>query len=322
MVLPKLGIDQSKKYFDSCLLCNGKETKRRFSNDIAGFRALSEWLVLKGAPRVHLCVEATGRYANDLVTYMHQTGHQVSVVNPARIVAHRKAKGWRNKTDKLDSMVIADYAASNELRLWQPPTADMSELRDIVGQMALLKKHRTAYANRAQCGLMSDDVLEMNRRLSAVLEQELKLLESKAESIIARDSKLARIRAILLTVPGIGAVNALALTALIDFSLFRTGRDLAVFLGLATNLSHSGTSDKRSRSSKEGNSSLRALLKMGALSAQRGFYRGFARRLQHGKEKGKVTVAVARKMILIAHACVRNDTVFNPNYMHPLSKPV
>lgn len=322
MVLPKLGIDQSKKYFDACLLCEGKSRKHRFSNDASGFRALSDWLLLNAAPRVHLCVEATGRYANKLVMYMHREGHAVTILNPARIAAHRRSKGWRNKTDKLDAIVIADYASANELRLWEPPTADVSKLRDIVGQIALLKKHRTAYSNRAQCGLVSDDILAVNRRLAGLLEEEMNKLELEAQAIIGSDAKLARTHAILLSVPGIGPVNALALTALIDFSLFRTGRDLAVFLGLAPKLSQSGTTEKRSKVSNEGNAALRALLKTGAAASKRGFYKTFVKRLaQAGKEKGKVTTAVARKIILIAHACVRHNVMFDLNYVCPMAKP-
>lgn len=324
MVLPKLGIDQSKNYFDACLLCGTQTKRRRFANTELGFRALSVWLLEHGVTKLHLCAESTGRYADGLAKYMHGLGHVVSLVNPKRIVAHRTAIGWKNKTDKQDSMVIADYLRANADKLigWQPPAKHIRELRDIVGQIAMLKKHGTAYSNRAGCGLVCEEILDMNRHYAGRIESDIRKLENMAQAIIAGDLKLARTREILLSVPGIGSVTALLLTALVDFSAFRNGRDLAVFLGLATKLSQSGTTEKRSRSSKEGNAELGATLKLGARSAKRGFYRTFAERLtRSGKGKRTVTNAVARKMILIAHACVRKNVLFEPNYVHSLAMP-
>jgi transposase len=322
MVLPNLGIDQSKKYFDACLLCGDKMTRRRFANTETGFCALSIWLVTHQISKVHLCVESTGRYANGIATYMHSEGHRVSFVNAKRIVAHRVAKGWKNKTDKQDSLVIADYLRANaeQLPVWEPPAQHILELRDIVGQITMLKKHRTSYSNRAGSGLVDEEILDMNRKYAGQAEADCNRLESRAISIVRSDKKLARIYEILVTVPGIGVVNALLLTALIDFGAFRTGRDLAVFLGLAAKVSESGTTEKRSKVSKEGNAELRASLKMGARSAKRGFYSKFAERLKRsGKGKNSVTNAVARKMILVAHACVRNDVLFQADYVHPLA---
>jgi transposase len=321
MILPKLGIDQSKKTFDACLLCGDRQRKRKFSNDAKGFRALTQWLIGWGVGQVHLCAESTGRYGNKLAEFMFERGHQVSIVNPARIVDHRKAKGIRHKTDEGDALIIADYARVHEPGEWQPPSQDMSELRDLVGQIELLKKHRTAYANRSQCGLESDYVLRMNLDLIAVLDRHIAVLERRAMLIIICDVKLNRWYEICDSVPGIGPVNAMALVAYIDFNQFRTGRDLAVFLGLAPKLSQSGTTENRSWVGKEGNAKLRSLLRQGALSAKRGkFYKPFVARLMNkGKVKGAATNAVARKMLLIAHACIRKDELFRADYVHPLA---
>jgi transposase len=325
MVLPNLGVDQSKRTFDVCLLCGDKQRKRKFSNDEAGFRALSQWLVGCNAPVVQVCIESTGRYFHPLAEYMFEHGHSVKVANPARVVAHRESIGKRHKTDGTDAFVIADFAAKNKLRDWKPAPAYMHELRDIVGQIQLIKKHKTAYTNRAECGLRSELVKARNMQRIDDCEKDIAALEKQATSLIRSNEKLSRVFEILMSVPGIGPVCSLALIAQIDFSSFRNGRDLAVFLGLAPKLSQSGETENRTKSDKQGDRTLRALLIQAATSAKRArFYAPFVKRFMQKKgDKAKLacTKAVARKMILIVHACIRNDAHFDPSYAHPLSSP-
>lgn len=321
IISPKLGIDQSCKSFDACLLCGGKNHRRKFSNDEDGFRALTEWLLGLGFQDVHVSLESTGRYGNKLAQYMVRRGNKVSVVNPKRVTHHRLAMGIRSKTDSNDAYVNANYALTHEPGPWSPPSQTMLELRDIVGQLELVKKHRAALKNRLQCGLESRYVSDKCAALIEHLDSEIDELEAKAMQLVQGEEKLNRHYVILLSVPGIGPVIALSLVAQIDFSQFRTGRDLAAFLGLSPTKNQSGTTLNRSRISNEGDTRLRALLKQGATSAKRGkFYKSFVDRLTaRGKRKRTVTNAVARKMLLIAHACLRRDELFRADYVHPLA---
>lgn len=322
MIVPKLGIDQSKVSFDACLVCGGKQRRRKFSNDEAGFRALSEWLISLSVDMVHMSMESTGRYGNKLAQFMFAAGHKVSIVNPKCVVNHRKAMGIRNKTDSNDAFVNADYARVHEPGPWHPAEPAMLELRDLVGQIELFKKHRTAYINRSKCGLESSHVEEINRRLVKQLTEEIRALEARALAIIEPNQRLNQRYRILLSVPGIGPVIALSLVAQIDFDQFPNGRNLAAFLGLSPALSQSGTTENRSRTSKAGDSGLRTMVRQGATSAKRGvFYRPFVNRLTlKGKRKTTVTNAVARKMLLIAHACIRRGQLFSSSYVHPLAR--
>lgn len=321
MTLPKLGVDQSKKTFDACLLYGDKRRKRKFSNDLDGFRALSEWLIEFNVPQVHMSMESTGRYGNKLAQFMVAHGHRVSIVNPKRVTHHRYALGIRNKTDSNDAFVNADYARVHEPGDWQPPAPDTLELRDLVGQIQLLKKHRAAYLNRSQCGLESQYVQEMNASLIHDLTARIEALESRALAIIAKDEKRQCTYSILLTVPGIGPVIALCLVSQIDFDLFRNGRDLAAFLGLSPARKQSGVTENRSRTSKEGDTKLRALIQQGARATKRSsIFKPFINRLEaKGKKKNAITNALARKILLIAHACVRRNEPFRANYENPLA---
>ncbi len=80
-----LGVDIAKKKFDVALLVNDKQKHKVFTNNQEGFRELLGWLKKKGLEHVHLCLEASSTYGDELATYMHDAGHTVSIVNPARI---------------------------------------------------------------------------------------------------------------------------------------------------------------------------------------------------------------------------------------------
>jgi transposase len=59
------------------------------------------WLEKQGIQEVHACLEATGNYGEALAIYLHEAGHMVSIVNPARIKGFAQSvsggeKGTRN----------------------------------------------------------------------------------------------------------------------------------------------------------------------------------------------------------------------------------
>ena len=107
-----LGIDLAKLTFDATLLtATGAQHYQSFPNTPEGFTQLQSWLTQYGVTHLHACMEATNIYYEALATWLHAQGHIVSVVNPARIKGYAQATMQRNKTDKLDSAVIASSAA-------------------------------------------------------------------------------------------------------------------------------------------------------------------------------------------------------------------
>ena len=102
-----LGIDIAKKKFDSALLINGKLKHKVFANGQEGFRELVGWLKKYGVAHAHVCVEASSTYGEELATYLHDHGHTVSIVNPARIKGFAQSELLRLKNDKVDAGVIA-----------------------------------------------------------------------------------------------------------------------------------------------------------------------------------------------------------------------
>ena len=85
MSLTVLEIDIAKQKFDVALLADGKIKNKTCRNSTEGFETLKVWLEKQGIQKVHACMEATGNYGEDLAVYLHEAGHTVSIVNPARI---------------------------------------------------------------------------------------------------------------------------------------------------------------------------------------------------------------------------------------------
>jgi len=79
---PVLEIDIAKSSFDVALIHMEKQRHRTFNNRVEGFEQLENWLFASGIQHVHACMEATGRYGQELAQYLYEQGHKVSVVNP------------------------------------------------------------------------------------------------------------------------------------------------------------------------------------------------------------------------------------------------
>jgi len=112
-----LGIDISKATIDVALL-NGNKHMQVFNNDQQGYEELQSWLEKYTDERVHACMEATGQYGNPLSEYLYQQNHTISIVNPARIKAYRQTRMYRNKTDRMDAVLIADFCLTQKPKKW------------------------------------------------------------------------------------------------------------------------------------------------------------------------------------------------------------
>ncbi|MBD0283738.1 MAG: IS110 family transposase, partial [Thermoleophilaceae bacterium] len=116
----------------------------------------------------------------------------------------------------------------------------------------------------------------------------------------------------LMTIPGVDVVTASTLRAVIgDVGRFRSPRQLVGYLGLHPNVSQSGAGPARhGRTSKEGPAAARHVLVEAARSAARGAgpLRAFALRVAARRGRNVATVAVARKLAVLAwHLLTRGE---------------
>src|SRR3954453_16466890 len=119
----------------------------------------------------------------------------------------------------------------------------------------------------------ASDLPQAARGILAVLVEELRSLDERVAGLdreIARHATESPVARRLMTIPGIGAVTAAALTALAPpAETFRRGRDFAAWLGLTPVQRSSGGKERLGRTSKMGERSLRRLLIIGASAVAR-----------------------------------------------------
>lgn len=111
---PVVGIDVSKKKIDVEVLFQGKAKSKVLGNSPGAHQQLVDWLSKFKYPlsEMHICMEATGVYYEQLALTLHAAGLKVSVVNPACIKGYAQTENLRNKTDAVDAALIAATAGA------------------------------------------------------------------------------------------------------------------------------------------------------------------------------------------------------------------
>ena len=312
-----LGIDISKRRFDVALLTEKRTRQAAFSNTETGFKELLTWLNIHcSSPNtpIHACMEATGNWGLDLAEVLHEEDMRVSIVNPLRVKAYGQSELARNKTDKLDAALIARFCQAHQPIAWTPPATHLRELRELVRRCDNLKAARVQEINRQKSGMASPAVTASIAAHLEWLDRQIEEVMAAVQLVIAKDVVLSRNQVLLLSIPGIGVVTASTLLAeLPNISEF-TPKGLAAFAGLSPQEHSSGTSVRRpGHISRMGSERLRRALYMCALSSKRrnpalaGFV---ARMAAAGKPPKVILLAVARKLLVFAHAIVRTQKPF------------
>lgn len=316
--LPILGIDISKAKFDVALLVGGKVKKSRvFDNNLAGFKALSLWLIKQDISHLQACMEATGTYGDELATYLVDQGFEVSVVNPAQIKSFSGAQLNRAKTDKADAKLIAQFCASMHPMAWVPPPVHVRELQALVQRLAALLQMERQELNRF--GTAAPVIQPSIKAVLATIKVEIKAVERMIRDHIDRHPDLKDQSILLDSIPGIGVATIARLLAFVgDVHRFNDAKALAAFVGLNPTVHQSGSSVRgKPHLSKKGNTTIRKALYMPAIVARRynPIIKDFADRLKKaGKSNMLIIGAVMRKLLHIIYGVLKSGKPFDADY--------
>ena len=277
---------------------------------------LQAWLEPHGVTQVHACMEATNVYWEALATWLDAQGHIVSVVNPARIKGYAQATMQRNKTDKLDSAVIAAFCAAHHPSAWQPLTAEHRCLRALVRHREDVLQTRLQQQNRLRDTSEPLVRASLQTVLDAV-ESQIAAVNQQIKTHIAAHAALHANLQLLRSIVGISTVTAAKLLAeFVAMGQYESAKAAAADAGVTPSHFESGTSvHRRPRMSKIGNANLRAALYWPAITAMRccPAFKAFAARLAaKGKPKKVIIGAVMRKMVHIVYGVLKHKTPYDP----------
>jgi transposase len=311
-----LGLDISKQTIDACLIDARGEISKKVTNNAKGFAQLRRWLTNRRTTDVHVCMEATGSYYENVAEDLADAGYLVSVVNPAQIKAFSQSLLARAKTDRLDARLIAAFCQKFDPSAWKPPSAQERKLRGIVRFSNHLKQTRASYTVQRQTPNVLPEVKKSIDELIDGMDDQIETLEREIEKLIEDDPDLRKRRDLLCTIDAIGTTTAATILAeMPHIDEFRDSKAVAAFAGLSFRTKASGTSVRgRGGICKIGNARLRKALWWPAIVGLRYNVRlrQLAERLAAaGKPKKKIIVAAMRQLLVLAYGVLKSGRPFD-----------
>jgi transposase len=299
-----VGIDVSKDRLDVHVLPSGEAFAVARNGE--GLAELNERLGPMGVTTV--AVEATGGFETVVAASLAGAGLPVVVVNPAQVRAFALALGKRAKTDPIDAAVIARFVEATKPEIRPLPDEQTQALSDLVARRRQIVQMIGAERQRERRTTVRRIKRSIERLLKA-LEKELNELDQELDDTVRGSPAWRRNEDLLKSVPGVGPVIARTLIAEMPELGTLDRRQIASLAGLAPWTRQSGKWKGKSFIGG-GRGSVRAALFIGALVAVRhnATLKAFHQRLiDAGKPKMVAIVAVARKLLTILNAIVRDQ---------------
>jgi len=316
--MANLGIDVAKNKFDVALLKNEKyKTKSSFDNGPSGFIALLAWMKQRESGEIHICMEATGSYGDELAKFLFENGYTVSVVNPSRVKSFGEAELLRSKNDKIDAKLIARFCEKMKPTAWQPDPPEIEHLRMLGRRRDVLISMRTQEINRL--GNRDKSVNDSINKVISFLDREIEQISQNIKDHINSNADLKKKRDLLDSIKGVGDVVIEAILSETNgFAKFEKIEQVVAYMGLSPKEKTSGTSVKgRPSLCKIGSARLRKALYMPALSAIRcnPFVRALHQRLTAKSKNGMVIAcACMKKLVHIMFGVLKTGKPFDPSY--------
>jgi transposase len=286
------------------------------------YQRLHKQLSLITSPAETLVVlEATGNYWLTLAFFLYERNYAVSVINPVRARRFAQMQLRHTKTDAVDAQLLCDFGQMVSPKLWTPPPSVCHQLRQYLERRDDYLHMRTQERNRLHA--MKHDPRVDETLLAGLkahidyLTQEINWLKEQIDQALNQDSEWQEASQHLLSIPGIGAINAAWLLVTTHcFARCERPEEAASFAGLVPHKRESGAW-RGQASIKGGHPKLRRNLYMAAGAAIRFnpvLKAFFHKKVAEGKIKQVARVAVARKLVHYAWACVVKGRDFDPNY--------
>src|SRR5579862_5499064 len=304
-----VGIDVAKANLAVCL--RPQPLTFTVANDSAGFAELIAKLCPL-APEL-IVLEATGGLEIPLVAALAVAQLPVAVVNPRQVRDFAKALGRLAKTDPLDADTLALFAERVRPQPRAVPDEATREFDALLGRRRQLLEMRIAESNRLGTALAARVRASLQAHIDW-LDQQLGAVEQELGHIVQASPVWRAKDELLQSIPGIGPRASQTLLAALPELGCLTRQQIAALVGLAPLNRDSGRWHGQ-RAISGGRAEVRSLLYMASLAASRfnPTLRAFSERLRSAGKANKVRlVAVARKLLTIANAVLRDQRPWSP----------
>ncbi len=335
-----VGLDVSMKEVSICVVDESGAVLARDS--VATDPETITAYVATAAPDAERVVHESGQLSTWLTRELAKRGVPIVCID-AR-VAHKALSARLNKSDSADAEGLAHLARTGWFVEVHVRSEASDRVRTLIGARERLLRmrkeleahvrgilktfgirmgpvghasNRQSFRDQLAEAVADDPVLSLIAERMIPIHRTLCVsVETLEDELVALAGKSHTARR-LMTVPGVGAITALAFMATIDDpQRFRRSTDVGAFLGLTPRRYQSGEIDRSGRISKCGDADMRRLLVSAAatlITQVRRFspLKSWAVRLSGRKGFKKAAVAAARKIAVILHAIWRDETEFN-----------
>jgi transposase len=260
-----------------------------------------------------VAVEATGGFETIVAASVGGSGLPLVVVNPAQVRHFAQAVGKRAKTDPIDAAVIARFGEAVKPAIRPLPDEAQRLLAELVGrrrqivEMIVAERLREKRASNVR-------VRKSILRHIAMLEKELPSLDTDIGTLVRSSPAWREKEDLLVSFPGVASILARTFLAEVPELGSLTRREIASLVGVAPFTRRSGRWQGKSMIAG-GRSAARVAAFLAALSAircnpvLRDFY---SHLLARGKPKMVALIAVARKILTMLNAMLRDKKTWQP----------
>lgn len=304
-----VGIDVSKAQLDVHVLPSGETFA--VARDGKGLEELIERLGSLSPALV--AVEATGGFETIVAAAVAGAQLPLAVLNPAQVRHFAQAIGKRAKTDPIDAAVIARFAEAVKPEPRPLPDGQARMLSELVARRRQIIETLVAEHQREKRA-ENTRVRKSHARVIKMLEKELPEIDRDIDTLVRGSPAWREKQDLLVTFRGVKNVLARTFLAELPELGSLTRREIASLAGVAPFTRKSGKWKGKSKIGG-GRAPVRTGLYMAALSAVRWnppikIY--YQRLLAAGKPKMVALIAVARKILTILNAMIRNKTQWQP----------
>jgi transposase len=321
-----IGIDVSKLKLDVGHYTSEGRVKSNcvvIENNSTGYNDMLTWYKKKKfkLKDILICMEHTGIYTDQLTKFLEKKKILYTLQSPLHL---SKSLGIvRGKSDEIDAFRLSEYADEKKRKIKVSKRAPENQIR--LKQLASERKqavYALAKVRQTKTEITVHQKVSSQKRKEKQIVLLIKIIleiEKEIQSVIESDNELLKNYELLLSIKGIGPVNAY--TTIIftrNFTIFPDARSYACYVAVAPFPHQSGSSiHKKTSVSKIGNHYLKALLGLAARSAinndpqiRKYFNRKFNGKKGPESNYGQVLNAIKFKIICRMFAVIKRQTPY------------
>jgi transposase len=304
-----LGVDVSKDSLHTDTLPSSQ--KRHFRNDAAGIAALVEWAREFRPDRI--VFESTGPYQKLAVGALLAASLPAVVVNARQVRDFAKALGILAKTDAIDPGVLARFGQVVPTVVRPLPAPEIQAFQELYDRRGQLVRMVAAEKNHRHAACGAKVIQNIDAHID-YLEKQILTLEHRMDRFVENSEAFRARDEILQSIPGVGPQVSRTLLAYLPELGQGTRQQISALVGLAP-FNHDSGTQSHTRHIRGGRGKVRIGLYQAAVVAIRhcppmkDFY---ARLKQRGKPTKVALIAVARKLLILAHALIRTRKPYAP----------